>query len=99
MKFSNLRDTIGPNRTEFYRRVFHYTTLFSSIVPVLRNFRKKIDKSLHSKANIPEAVKLVERCLRAADELKNIKCTTLHRYVKKNKAADAGVEMRMTQNH
>ncbi|KAF2903168.1 hypothetical protein ILUMI_03015 [Ignelater luminosus] len=48
-----------------------------------------------------EAVKLVEggMSLRNAAELKNIKCTTLHRYVRKKKATRDGAEIRMTPNY
>nr|CAI5839589.1 unnamed protein product [Callosobruchus analis] len=41
----------------------------------------------------------MEWSLRTAAELKNVKCTTLHRYVQKRKTAEVGIEIRMSPNY
>ncbi|KAF2900550.1 hypothetical protein ILUMI_05637 [Ignelater luminosus] len=68
---------------------------------MVRNRVRKTDRGLHSEANMREAIEPVERgiSLRNAAELKNIKCTTLHCYVRKQKATGGGAEIRMNPNY
>lgn len=68
---------------------------------MVRHRVRKSDRGLHSEANMREAVELVKggMSLRAAAEIKNVKCTTLHRYVQKKKAAVNETEIRMTPNY
>lgn len=70
---------------------------------MVRNRERKTDRGLHSDTNMREAVDLVEggMSLRVVADLKNVKCTTLHRYVQKKKEAaeGGGVPIPMTPNY
>nr|CAH7758966.1 unnamed protein product [Callosobruchus chinensis] len=68
---------------------------------MVRNRKRRTDRGTHSEASMREAVELVEggMSLRTAAVLKNVKCTTLHRYVQKRKGAEAGVEIPMSPNY
>ncbi|KAL3273272.1 hypothetical protein HHI36_014726 [Cryptolaemus montrouzieri] len=61
----------------------------------------KNNGGLYNEANMRDAVELVKYVmkLRAATELKNVKYTTLHRYVQKNEAVADEVEIRINPNY
>lgn len=92
----------GHNGTLFHRTPFTVLVIVTDFdVIMVRNRVRKTDRGLHSEANMREAVELVEggMSLQNAAELKDVKCTTLHRYVQKKKAMRDGAEIRMTPHY